>query len=138
MVNLDKDIEGKIEEIIGKYQKREAKLLNYLIVDDEITFFLPLSDDENRAGMLQIAAIPTMPYTILDSRLPLPKINATRSKFKRPISPQLIAPIIPMVSAAQSMNFLPMIYLRFIRKLLISVVVWTENRRLYMTKIDKF
>ena len=46
MVNLDKDIEGKIEEIIGKYQKREAKLLNYLIVDDEITFFLPLSDDE--------------------------------------------------------------------------------------------
>ena len=46
MVNLDKDIEGKIEEIIVKYQKREAKLLNYLIVDDEITFFLPLSDDE--------------------------------------------------------------------------------------------
>ena len=46
MVNLDKDIEGKIEEIIGKYQKREAKLLNYRIVDDEITFFLPLSDDE--------------------------------------------------------------------------------------------
>ncbi|MBQ2636492.1 MAG: hypothetical protein IJG09_07340 [Methanobrevibacter sp.] len=47
MVNLDKDIEGKIEEIIGEYQKRETKLLNYLIVDDEITFFLPLSDDEN-------------------------------------------------------------------------------------------
>lgn len=46
MANLDKDIEEKIEEIIGKYQKREAKLLNYLIVDDEITFFLPLSDDE--------------------------------------------------------------------------------------------
>lgn len=47
MVNLEKDIESKIEEIIGKYQKRETKLLNYLIVDDEITFFLPLSDDEN-------------------------------------------------------------------------------------------
>lgn len=47
MVNLDKDLEAKIEEIIGKYQKRETKLLNYLIVDDEITFFLPLSDDEN-------------------------------------------------------------------------------------------
>lgn len=47
MANLDKNIEEKIEEIIGKYQKREAKLLNYLIVDDEITFFLPLSDDEN-------------------------------------------------------------------------------------------
>ena len=46
MANLDKNIEEKIEEIIGKYQKREAKLLNYLIVDDEITFFLPLSDDE--------------------------------------------------------------------------------------------
>ncbi|MBQ6098844.1 hypothetical protein [Methanobrevibacter sp.] len=46
MANLDNDIEEKIEEIIGKYQKREAKLLNYLIVDDEITFFLPLSDDE--------------------------------------------------------------------------------------------
>lgn len=46
IVNLDKDLEA-IEEIIGKYQKRETKLLNYLIVDDEITFFLPLSDDEN-------------------------------------------------------------------------------------------
>ena len=47
MVNLEKDIEGKIEQIIGKYQKRETKLLNYLIVGEEITFFLPLSDDEN-------------------------------------------------------------------------------------------
>lgn len=47
MVNLTKDLESEIEEIIGKYQKRETKLLNYLIVDDEITFFLPLSDDEN-------------------------------------------------------------------------------------------
>lgn len=47
MVNLEKDIEEKIEAIIGKYQKREAKLLNYLIVDDEITFFLPLSDNNN-------------------------------------------------------------------------------------------
>lgn len=46
MANLDKNIEAEIEEIIGKYQKRETKLLNYLIVDDEITFFLPLSDDE--------------------------------------------------------------------------------------------
>ena len=46
MTNLDKDTEVKIEEIIEKYQKRETKLLNYLIVDDEITFFLPLSDDE--------------------------------------------------------------------------------------------
>ena len=47
MVNLEKDLEAEIEEIIGKYQKREVKHLNYLIVDNEITFFLPLSDDEN-------------------------------------------------------------------------------------------
>lgn len=47
MANLDKDLESKIERILGKYQKRETKHLNYLIVDDEITFFLPLSDDEN-------------------------------------------------------------------------------------------
>ena len=45
MANLDKDLESKIENIIGKYQKRETKHLNYLIVDDEITFFLPLSDE---------------------------------------------------------------------------------------------
>lgn len=46
MVNLDESIEKEIEAIIGEYQKREAKHLNYLIVDDEITFFLPLSDNE--------------------------------------------------------------------------------------------
>ena len=47
MVNVEKDTEKEIESIIGKYQKREAKLLNYLIVDDEITFFLPLSDNND-------------------------------------------------------------------------------------------
>ena len=47
MADLEKNIEDEIEKIIGKYQKREAKLLNYLIVGEEITFFLPLSDDEN-------------------------------------------------------------------------------------------
>lgn len=47
MVNLEKDIEKEIESIISKYQKREVKLLNYLIVDDEITFFLPLSDNND-------------------------------------------------------------------------------------------
>ena len=47
-----------------------------------------------RAGMLHIAATPTIVYTILDSRLPLPKIKATRSKFSMPISPQLIPPTI--------------------------------------------
>ena len=46
MANLDENIEKEVESIIGKYQKRKAKLLNYLVVDDEITFFLPLSDDE--------------------------------------------------------------------------------------------
>jgi len=47
MVNLEKEIEKEIESIISKYQKREVKLLNYLIVDDEITFFLPLSDNND-------------------------------------------------------------------------------------------
>lgn len=47
MVNLEKDIEKEIESIVSKYQKREVKLLNYLIVDDEITFFLPLSDNND-------------------------------------------------------------------------------------------
>ena len=50
MVNLEKNIEKEIESIIGKYQKRETKLLNYLIVDDEITFFLPLSDNNDITG----------------------------------------------------------------------------------------
>lgn len=47
MVNLEKNIENEIKTIISKYQKREAKLLNYLIVDNEITFFLPLSDNND-------------------------------------------------------------------------------------------
>lgn len=47
MVNLNKEIETEIEEIIAKYQKEETKLLNYLIVDDNITFFMSLSSDEN-------------------------------------------------------------------------------------------
>ena len=47
LANLKNVIEKEIEDIIGKYQKREAKLLNYLIVDDEITFFLPLSDNND-------------------------------------------------------------------------------------------
>lgn len=52
----------------------------------------PLS--ENKAGILQIAAIPTIVYTILASRLPAPKMNATRSKLRIPISPQLMPPTI--------------------------------------------
>ena len=52
MVNLSKEVEEKIEEIIGKYQKSETKLLNYLSVGDEITFFTPLSDEEIAADDL--------------------------------------------------------------------------------------
>jgi len=47
MVNLDKDVEIQIRDIFEKYQTKESKLLNYLIVDDEITFFLPLSDNSD-------------------------------------------------------------------------------------------
>lgn len=69
MSNLEKNIEKEIEEIIGKYQKRETKLLNYLIVDDEITFFLPLSDDNNisKEDLNQIAEIVKGEYITTES-----------------------------------------------------------------------
>ena len=44
MTNLDKEIEEKILAIVEKYQKEETKLLNYLITDDEITFFSPVAN----------------------------------------------------------------------------------------------
>ena len=44
MANLDKDVEEKILAIVEKYQKDDTKLLNYLITDDEITFFSPVSN----------------------------------------------------------------------------------------------
>ena len=44
MANLDKNIEEKILEIVEKYQKENTKLLNYLITDDEITFFSPIGN----------------------------------------------------------------------------------------------
>ena len=44
MTNLDKNIEEKILEIVEKYQKENTKLLNYLITDDEITFFSPIAN----------------------------------------------------------------------------------------------
>ena len=44
MANLDKDIENQILEIVEKYQKENTKLLNYLITDDEITFFSPIAN----------------------------------------------------------------------------------------------
>ena len=47
MANLDKDIEEKILAIVEKYQKENTKLLNYLITDDEITFFSPLANGKS-------------------------------------------------------------------------------------------
>ena len=43
MTNLDKSVEEEILAIVEKYQKENTKLLNYLITDDEITFFSPLA-----------------------------------------------------------------------------------------------
>ena len=44
MTNLDKEIEEKILASVEKYQKEGTKLLNYLITDDEITFFSPVAN----------------------------------------------------------------------------------------------
>jgi transcriptional regulator of heat shock response len=44
MTNLDKSVEEEILAIVEKYQKEDTKLLNYLITDDEITFFSPISN----------------------------------------------------------------------------------------------
>ena len=44
MTNLDKEIEEEILAIVEKYQKENTKLLNYLITDDEITFFSPIAN----------------------------------------------------------------------------------------------
>ena len=44
MANLDKAIEEEILAIVEKYQKEGTKLLNYLITDDEITFFSPVAN----------------------------------------------------------------------------------------------
>ncbi len=44
MTNLDKATEEEILAIVEKYQKEGTKLLNYLITDDEITFFSPLAN----------------------------------------------------------------------------------------------
>lgn len=44
MANLDKDIEEEILAIVEKYQKEDTKLLNYLITDNEITFFSPVAN----------------------------------------------------------------------------------------------
>ena len=57
MWNLDKNIEEKILEIVEKYKKEKTKLLNYLITDDEITFFSPIGNgSEITASDLQKVA----------------------------------------------------------------------------------
>lgn len=57
MVNLDKEIEEEILAIVEKYQKENTKLLNYLITDDEITFFSPIANgSEIKAEDLQKVA----------------------------------------------------------------------------------
>ena len=43
MTNLDKSVEEEILAIVEKYQKEDTKLLNYLINNDEITFFYTLA-----------------------------------------------------------------------------------------------
>ena len=44
MAKLDEKIEEQILAIVEKYQKENNKLLNYLITDDEITFFSPIAN----------------------------------------------------------------------------------------------
>lgn len=57
MANLDKDTENQILEIVEKYQKENTKLLNYLITDDEVTFFSPIGNgSEITASDLQKVA----------------------------------------------------------------------------------
>lgn len=57
MANLDKSIEEEILAIVEKYQKENTKLLNYLITDNEITFFSPIANgSEIKASDLQKVA----------------------------------------------------------------------------------
>ena len=57
MTNLDKSVESEILAIVEKYQKENTKLLNYLITDDEITFFSPIANgSEITASDLQKVA----------------------------------------------------------------------------------
>ena len=44
MTNLDKSVEEEILAIVEKYQKENTKLLNYLITDDEITFYSTIAN----------------------------------------------------------------------------------------------
>ena len=54
---MDKNIEEEILAIVEKYQKENTKLLNYLITDNEITFFSPIGNgSEITASDLQKVA----------------------------------------------------------------------------------
>lgn len=57
MAELDKNTEKQILSIVEKYQKEENKNLNYQIMDDEITFFSPISNGNKiKVEDLQIIA----------------------------------------------------------------------------------
>ena len=57
MTNLEKSVEEEILASVEKYQKENTKLLNYLITDDEITFFSPIGNgSEITASDLQNVA----------------------------------------------------------------------------------
>ena len=57
------------------------------------------ASSDKSIGIATTAPIATRTYTALASRVPAPKINATRSKLKMPTSPQLRPPIISSASA---------------------------------------
>lgn len=57
MAKLDENVEKQILSIVEKYQKDGSKNLNYVITDDEITFFSPISNGkEIKVEDLQIIA----------------------------------------------------------------------------------
>ncbi|WP_458404872.1 hypothetical protein [Methanobrevibacter sp.] len=57
MAELDENTEKQILSIVEKYQKEENKNLNYQIMDDEITFFSPISNGNKiKVEDLQIIA----------------------------------------------------------------------------------
>ena len=81
--------EGKDGESLMVHHKKQVTTVTCFLF-----YIASLSLPLNNAGIAHTDATPTMVYTILESRLPPPNIKATRSKFKMPISPQLIPPII--------------------------------------------
>ena len=62
----------------------------------------------------QSPQIPTRPYMILEIQLMLPKRRATRFRLKKPISPQLTAPMMEIVSAVYLKHLLPISHHPFV------------------------